>query len=113
MIASKSSSSVPSSGLEWRPASAALLTSTSSRPACATARATSPSQSCRSDTSAARYSQAPPLARMRSSVGSPPVIGSRRTSASSTQKPSAASRTAIARPIPEDEPVTTAERAIR
>src|SRR5215469_14478990 len=113
MIASKSSSSVPSSGLEWRPASTASLTSTSSRPVSVTARATSRSQSARADTSAATNSQAPPASLMRSSVGSPPVSGSRRISASSTQKPSAASRRAIARPIPDDEPVTTAERATR
>ena len=49
---------------------------------------------------------------MISSVGGQPVSGSRRTSASSTQQPSAASRCAIARPIPDDEPVTITERGI-
>src|SRR5258707_13069965 len=113
MIASKSSSPVSSSGLEWAPASTALLTSTSRLPARSTARATSRSQSSRAETSARTYSHAPPSSAMSSSVGVPPVSGSRRTSASSTQKPSAASREAIARPIPEEEPVTIAERATR
>src|SRR6202049_2895225 len=49
---------------------------------------------------------------MSSSVGSPPVSGSRRTSARRSAKPSAASRCATARPIPEDEPVTMAQRGI-
>ena len=46
----------------------------------------------------------PPQAMITSSVGSPPVIGSRRMSASRTSNPSAASRIAIARPMPEDGP---------
>ena len=49
-------------------------------------------------------------ATITSSVGSPPVIGSRRMSATSTSKPSAARRIAIALPIPDAAPVTIALR---
>src|SRR5258708_12921647 len=58
-------------------------------------------------------SHLPPCLPISSSVGSPPVSGSRRTSASTTGKPSAASLSAIALPIPEDDPVTIAEPVTR
>src|SRR3954471_4454384 len=54
----------------------------------------------------------PPPPRITSSVGSPPVIGSGRMSASTTSNPSAASLIAIARPMPDDEPVTMALRML-
>ena len=47
------------------------------------------------------------------SVVSPPPRGSARTSETTTAAPSAASRTAIARPSPDEEPVTTATRPLR
>src|SRR3954471_19899453 len=113
IIASQSSGSVSSSGLECGPARAALLTSTSSAPQRCTARATSAWQSDSSETSAATYSASPPSAAMTASVGSPPVSGSRRTSATRTTRPSAARRRAIARPMPDAPPVTIAERGTR
>src|SRR5215469_14567404 len=51
----------------------------------------------------------PPRPAITSSVGTPPVSGSRRTSASSNANPSAARRPAIPLPIPEDDPVTMAQ----
>src|SRR5215470_5255987 len=109
IIASQSASSVSSSGLECSPASTALLTRTSSRPWLPAARATSCSHSVRDDTSVRTNSHLPPWARISSSVGAPPpVSGSRRMSASSTGKPSAARRRATALPIPDDDPVTIA-----
>src|SRR3954453_15226415 len=54
----------------------------------------------------------PPPPRITSSVGSPPVIGSGRMSASTTSNPSAASLMAIARPMPEDDPGTMALRIL-
>src|SRR4051794_13002520 len=110
IIASQSPGSVSSSGFECAPASTALLTRTSSAPQRSTARATSASQSASRATSAATYSAAPPSAVMSASVGSPPVSGSRRTSATKTKKPSPARRRAIARPMPDAPPVTIAER---
>src|SRR3954454_6741101 len=110
IIASQSPGSVCSSGFECRPARTALLTRTSSAPQRSTARATSAAQSASLLTSAATYSASPPSAAMSASVGSPPVSGSRRTSATSTTSPSAASRRAIARPMPDAPPVTIAER---
>ena len=80
------------------------------RPHRSTARATSASQSAREDTSAATYSASPPAAAISASVGSPPVRGSRRTSATRTRNPSVASRCATARPMPDAPPVTIAER---
>src|SRR5260370_674302 len=58
-------------------------------------------------------SHLPPCLPISSSAGSPPVSGSRRTSASTTGKPSASSLSAIALPIPEDDPVTIAEPVTR
>src|SRR5260370_7251676 len=58
-------------------------------------------------------SHLPPCLPISSSVGSPPVSGSRRTSASRTGKPSAANLSAIALPIPDDDPVTIAEPVTR
>src|SRR3954447_7261481 len=110
IIASQSSGWVSTSGLECGPARTALLTSTSSAPQRCTARATSASQWSARATSAATYSASPPSAAMSASVGSPPVSGSRRTSATSTAKPSAARRRAMARPMPDAPPVTIADR---
>jgi hypothetical protein len=42
----------------------------------------------------------------------PPVTGSRRMSASTTKNPRPARRSAIARPMPDDEPVTITERGM-
>src|SRR3954467_10520897 len=110
IIASQSSGSVSTSALECPPASTALLTSTSSAPQRSTARSTSARQSASSETSAATYSAVPPSAAISASVGSPPVSGSRRTSATRTTIPSAAGPRAIARPMPDAPPVTIAER---
>jgi len=60
-------------------------------------------------TSARANLQLSPSSRMSSSVGAPAVSGSRRMSAQRTKKPSIASRHAMARPMPEDEPVTMAQ----
>ena len=112
IIASQSSGSVSSSAFEWSPASTALLTSRSSEPVRSTAAATSASQAAGSETSASTCTALPPAARITSSVGSPPVIGSRRMSAASTSNPSAARRIAIARPMPDAAPVTMALRRL-
>src|SRR3954465_12878990 len=113
IIASQSSGWVSTSGLECGPARTALLTSTSSAPHRWTARATSASQSAARATSAPQYPASPPSAAMSASVGSPPVSGSRGTSATSTAKPSAAGRRAVARPMPDAPPVTIADRGTR
>src|SRR3954453_4192004 len=110
IIESQSSGSVSTSGLECGPARTALLTSPSSAPQRCTARATSASQWSARATSAATYSASPPSAAMSASVGSPPVTGAARSSATSTTKPSAARRRAMARPMPDAPPVTIADR---
>src|SRR5579871_3956686 len=104
MIASQSSSEVSSSGFECAPAIAALATNTSSRPRLR-ARATIRSTSATSDTSASRCS---PRSPSSSAVEGPPSRGSGERSATITWAPSSAKRRAIARPIPELAPVTTA-----
>src|SRR5947209_2077467 len=83
----------------------ALLTRVSSRPKCATVSATTARARCSSVTSASSTSASPPAARMRAASAS---SRSRRRATSATCAPCAASATAVASPIPELAPVTSA-----
>src|ERR1700692_2003266 len=87
---------------------AALFTITSSRPWRATVLLISASISPQLPTSVFSNDAAPPDRAMRSRVGSPPSSGSATTSAMTTMAPSAAKLAAMARPMPELAPVTTA-----
>jgi len=72
MIASQSSGSVSSRPFEWRPATIALFTITSSRPRRWTAVVTSRSMSAQREASAATKTPLPPARSIGSTVGSPP-----------------------------------------
>src|SRR5579872_5339680 len=80
----------------------------SRRPCRETASPTRASRSCQRVTSVRSKKAVPPARWMRSSVDSPPSSGSAVRSASATAAPSAAKARAMARPIPELAPVTTA-----
>ena len=107
MIASQSSSPVSSRPFEWGPATIAFGTITSSRPVRSTAVRTSRSMSPAREASDWTNVPRPPCSTIRSTVGRPPSRGSARTSPTTTSAPSAAKRSAIARPRPEEPPVTT------
>src|ERR1700737_3946442 len=87
---------------------AALFTITSSRPWRATVLLIRASTSSHRPTSVFSKDATPPDRAMRSRVDSPPSSGSATTSAMTTLAPSAAKFAAIARPMPELAPVTTA-----
>ena len=109
MIASQSASSVSSSPFECGPATIALFTITSIRPVCCTAARTSLSMSSQRAASAWMSSALPPCSAIRSVVVRPPSRGVSRTSPITTCAPSRAKARAMARPIPEDPPVMTAD----
>src|SRR6516164_6483187 len=81
---------------------------TSSRPWRSTVPPISASTSAQRPTSVLWKDPVPPALRMVSSVGSPPSTGCSLISAMTTLAPSAAKLMAIARPMPELAPVTTA-----
>src|ERR1700758_1037993 len=81
---------------------------TSSRPWRSTVRVMSASTSCQRPTAVSWKLAAPPDRLMISTVGSPPSTGCSRMSAMTTLAPSLAKLMAIARPMPELAPVTTA-----
>src|SRR5579863_6486189 len=87
---------------------AALFTMTSRRPWRVTVVPISASTSSQIPTSVSWKLAAPPVREMSSSVGSPPSRGFSVTSAKMTVAPSPAKPIAIARPMPELAPVTTA-----
>src|SRR5579864_260050 len=86
----------------------ALFTMTSSRPCRSTVAPMSPSISPHRPTSVWWNTARPPARAMSALVGSPPSTGFSVMSAMTTAAPSAAKLMAIARPIPELAPVTTA-----
>src|SRR6516165_5053726 len=106
MTSSHCASSVSSNAVpEYVPA---LFTMTSSRPWRSTVRPISASTSSQRPTSVRWKDAAPPARLMISSVGSPPSTGCSPISAITTLAPSLAKLMAIARPMPELAPVTTA-----
>src|SRR5215204_3618681 len=100
MVRSKSSSVVSSSGANW--ATPALTKSTSTRPYLSPTASNSPSMSARLAASERSARASPPIWRAASASvrASRPVM--------TTRAPSRANSLAVARPIPEFPPVTTA-----
>jgi hypothetical protein len=88
----------------------ALFTITSSRPVAATAASTSAWTAAGSRTSATWYSAEPPAAAMRSAAS---FSAASVRPDSTTWAPAPPSRSATARPMPLEAPVTTAVRPVR
>ena len=105
MTVSQSSSDILNSRLSR--VTPALFTSTVGGPSSAATRATAASTCSASDTSAPTASARPPAASIASTV---PFAAASSRSITATARPSAASRSAVAAPIPRAAPVTIATR---